>query len=252
MRQRATWLKAIVAGWLAAAGAADAATVGYWRFEEGSGSAIADLSGNGNHGALAGGTAFVSNVLYPEVLEAANVFSLLLDGSGDSASIADAASLDVTSAFTVEAFVKRTGADVTLSAVVVKRNVAGNSPTYGLVFGGADGIRASAHVASPGTIGTATSPLALNTWHHVAGVYDGAALALYVDGVLKSSVAGSGSVQVSTQPVEIGTFGADFQGQIDEVRISNVALSPEQFLRAPIFADGFEGNGIADWSDASE
>ncbi len=227
---------------------AAAETVGYWRFEEGSGGSIADSSTHGNTGTLAGNTAFVSNVLYPAVLGQANLFSLLLDGSGDTASINDSASLDVTTAFTVEAFVKRTGADASFAGVVVKRNVVGNSPTYGLVFGSADGIRASAHVASPGTIGTATSPLALNTWYHVAAVYDGAALALYVNGDLKSSVPGSGSVQVSTQPVQLGTFGADFQGQIDEVRISNVALAPAQFLRTAVFADGFESGNTSAWS----
>jgi hypothetical protein len=251
MTRQTTCLAALAAALVLGSGAAGAATVGYWRFEEGSGSSAADLSGNGNTGTLAGGAAFVSSVLYPEVLEQPNVFSLLLDGAGDAVSVADSNSLDVTTAFTVEAFVKRTGADVNFSGIVVKLNVAGNSPAYGLIFGSADGVRASAHVASPGTIGTATSPLALDTWHHVAGVYDGAQLRLYVDGVLKASVAGSGSVEVSTRAVTFGTFGADFQGQIDEVRISNVALAPEQFLRAPIFADGFEVDGTGDWSDVA-
>lgn len=226
---------------------ADAATVGYWRFEEGSGSTAADSSGNGNDGMLAGNAAFVSSVAYPLVDGATNTFSLTLDGVGDSVIVPDDNSLDLTTAFTVEAFVRRTG-DANFAAIAVKRNAAGNSAGYGLIFGSTDGVRAAAHVASPGTIGTATHPLALNTWHHVAAVYDGAALLLYVDGVQRASVAGSGSVQVSAQPVDIGHFGADFPGQIDEVRISNVALTPSQFLRRRVFDDGFESGNTNAWS----
>jgi hypothetical protein len=244
------WRRAAT-GWLLAAAlasAAPAAIVGYWRFEEGSGSMAGDASGNDNDGTLAGNAAFISNVMYPTVDGAANLFSLALDGSGDSVEVPDDAALDLPASFTVEAFVRRGAGNATSAGVVVRRNPAGNSAAYGLIFGSPDAIRAAAEVASPGSIGTTTVPLAQDVWHHVAAVYDGATLALYLDGAWVGSVPGSGNVVGSSQPLEIGRFGADFAGRIDEVRISDSALHPSEFLRARIFSSGFEA-GFAGWSN---
>src|SRR6185295_8308444 len=79
---------------------------------------------------------------------------------------------------------------------------------------------------------TGTSVLALNTWTHLAGTYDGATLRLYVNGTLVRSTAFAGSMLVSPAPLRIGgnsisvPFGGQFfKGLIDEVRIYNRALT---------------------------
>jgi hypothetical protein len=70
--------------------------------------------------------------------------------------------------------------------------------------------------------------LTTNTWTHLAGTYDGTTLRLYINGVQVSNRAQTGSIAVSTNPLQIGgdtLYGQHFQGRIDEVRIYNRALT---------------------------
>jgi hypothetical protein len=76
-----------------------------------------------------------------------------------------------------------------------------------------------------------TGALTTNTWTHLAGTYDGTTLRLYVNGVQVSSRAQTGAIAVSTNPLQIGGdtfYGQYFQGQIDEIRVYNRALSAAQ------------------------
>src|SRR5262249_19167335 len=89
-------------------------------------------------------------------------------------------------------------------------------PGGGGTFGGANMV----------TYGTAA--LAVNTWTHLALTYDGATLRFYVNGVQVSSLAQTGNIATSTNPVQIGgdsIFGQYFRGTIDEVRVYNGALT---------------------------
>ncbi len=63
-------------------------------------------------------------------------------------------------------------------------------------------------------------------WHHLAGVYDGARLTLYVDGRPVNQAEGTGSVQTGKADIAIGCTsggGAQFKGSIAHVRISDTA-----------------------------
>ena len=93
--------------------------------------------------------------------------------------------------------------------------------------------------AGGGTFGTGggtsktfgASPLAVNTWTHLAVTYNGTTLSLYVNGILISSRAQSGNVATSVNPLEIGgdaIFGQYFSGVIDELRVFNVARTQAQ------------------------
>ncbi|MHC4779451.1 MAG: IPT/TIG domain-containing protein, partial [Planctomycetota bacterium] len=70
--------------------------------------------------------------------------------------------------------------------------------------------------------------LSLNTWYHVACVYDGSQMRTYINGVLDNSRTASGTVRtnssahtyVGTENTIPSTF---FNGWIDEGRVSNVA-----------------------------
>ncbi len=68
------------------------------------------------------------------------------------------------------------------------------------------------------------------TWHHMAGVFDGAELRLYLDGRLIASEATGGLRRGNGQPLYVGAEPGDrgrpvfpFKGALDEVRISTVA-----------------------------
>lgn len=79
-----------------------------------------------------------------------------------------------------------------------------------------------------GPVSIASHDVLLPGWHHVAGVYNGDTVKLFVDGVLVAERPGSGALQTNDIPVKIGRLGqgfARFRGLIDEVRVSNTARS---------------------------
>lgn len=72
-----------------------------------------------------------------------------------------------------------------------------------------------------------------NIWYHYAAVYDGATVTLYLDGVNIGSWPKTGTIDMSTTTeVQIGnnppTYYGVFEGSIDDIRIYNVALTPEE------------------------
>ncbi|MDD4922718.1 MAG: LruC domain-containing protein, partial [Bacteroidales bacterium] len=71
----------------------------------------------------------------------------------------------------------------------------------------------------------------LNTdWHHVAATYDGATMKLFIDGVLKTSVANTGTLKSSQADFVIGIKGVTdpYKGTIDEILVYEKALTQEE------------------------
>ncbi|MEW6495722.1 MAG: LamG-like jellyroll fold domain-containing protein [Cyanobacteriota bacterium] len=75
-----------------------------------------------------------------------------------------------------------------------------------------------------------SAPATQGVWTHIAGVYDGQMLLLYINGQLAASTAASGILQDSQRPISIGNHPSwnAFQGSIDEVRLYNIALDATQ------------------------
>jgi len=90
------------------------------------------------------------------------------------------------------------------------------------------------------------STLVVGEWQHVAGVYDGKAVMIYVNGELANEVKTSGKFNDNDMDVIIGSKDSrelQWKGRMDEVRISKVARSPQDLspnLTAPmaVKADG--------------
>ena len=95
---------------------------------------------------------------------------------------------------------------------------------------------------------------------HVAAVYDGSTMELFLDGASVGSAAKSGSITPNAAvPVWIGANPTEpsdkpWKGKIDDVRIYDRALSPAELQALPpssemaIFADGFESGDTSAWS----
>ncbi len=83
----------------------------------------------------------------------------------------------------------------------------------------------------------ATEPvLKVGTWHHVAGVFDGETVSLFVDGELVARGRGSGTRTTNDLPFMIGAdvnrsghATSHFDGKIDGVRLSTVARYTDAF-----------------------
>lgn len=97
-------------------------------------------------------------------------------------------------------------------------------------------------------------------WHHIAGVFDGAEVRLYLDGQLEGSAAASGRRTLRAIPLLVGAdvdgsgnATSHFDGRVDEVRISDGArytqrswrprrrFQPDESTRLLLHCDGTLG-----------
>ena len=195
-----------------------AGLVAGYGFNEGTGTTVTDSSGSSNTGTIQGGTTW----------SAAGRFggALTFNGSSGRVSVPDTASLDLTSAVTLEAWVNP-AANQTNWRTVVQKQV----DSYLLHASNSSGaLRPAAGVMVGTAVPTvvASSAIPVNTWSHLAMTYDGAQLRLYVNGALISSRDQTGPIATSTSPLWIGgnsPYGEYFNGRIDEVRVYNRALT---------------------------
>lgn len=79
---------------------------------------------------------------------------------------------------------------------------------------------------------TAADPLPLGRWVHLAGTFDGRTMRLYEDGAEVATLDRPGPVNRNHFDLMIGGYapgsGANFEGQLDDVRLFSRALSPQE------------------------
>jgi hypothetical protein len=74
------------------------------------------------------------------------------------------------------------------------------------------------------------APAEIGAWTHVVGVYTGSGIQIFLNGLLVATEDASGRLQQSARPIAIGNHPdwEAFDGRIDEVRLYNRALSPDE------------------------
>ena len=164
--------------------------------------------------------------------------ALNFNGTTQYGYIPDEASLDVTTAVTLAAWIRPSGTAAATQRVIAKTNM-GSTDGYELSLssGGKVFVRFN-QVTSGDTyrINSTTSyPLNNTAWMHVAATYGGGYIRLYINGVQEgSSLAMVGPIAANTLDLGIGTEppGATtpyrFQGALDDVRIYKRALSASE------------------------
>jgi len=190
--------------------------VAAYGFDEGSGTVVNDASGNGNNGTISGAR-WTTSGKYGN--------ALTFNGTSALVTINNAASLQLTSGMTLEAWVYPSSVSSVWEDVIYKANdnyfLEGTSPNSSRPAAG--GILGGFYLEVYGP-----TALTANTWAHLAATYDGATIRLYVNGAQVASRAQTGAIATSTNPLQIGgdsLYGGYFAGRIDEVRIYNRALS---------------------------
>lgn len=234
--------------------AADTGLVGYWKFDEGSGTIAHDSSQYGNNGTV-NGAQWVSGV---------KGTALKFNGASDYVSVPDSPSLEISgNQMTAEYWMKL--------AVDWQAGMSTNYDIYdkgdsyvGSMTGGTGAHRFNLPYYQP-LLETDKDSWISGVWYHIADVYNGTHLNLYVNGVLdKSAPSSAPSVSTSTISFVIGAqsllaYPWYFNGTLDEfalynyartatqiavdAQIRNIALSPYAgFASTTITGSGFSNN----------
>jgi hypothetical protein len=164
--------------------------------------------------------------------------ALYFDGANNRIGVTDSPSLNPSIEFTLEAWInsEEWANDIWAGSILCKE---AGSPDEGYSLRcGANG-RVGFNMSIDGVWQEANSDeiLGLNTWYHIAGVYDGSTMKLYLNGGLITTTDVSGTFSPSTGGLmNIGEnpfwTGRYFQGILDEVRIWDVARTENQILES--------------------
>lgn len=237
------------------ASSAGAATIGYWRFEEGSNGQIAsgagtviDSSGNGFNGTAFGSPKYVSDVPQNPIYQTAapNHESMQFSGTNVQRVRIDDNPLFKVGSFTIEAYVKVAGTPHAGESIFQRGDDRAQNDPIGLLVNDSSTIKLLCYSGSTPVEVLCNYP-GFNQWFHVAATFNDQTglMAIYINGVMQNSLTTNlrfpQDLDPNYQPgVAIGglpsaTYGdfITFDGDIDEVRFSNTVLAPSQFLGVP-------------------
>ena len=230
--------------WPVPAQAAPAGLVAAYAFDEGSGTTVSDASGSGNNGTVSGTSWTTSGK---------NGGALSFNGTTSRVTVPDSASLHLTTAMTLEAWVNPTTVTKAWRDVIYKGNdnyyLEATSSTGSIPAAVPDG---GGIIGGVGKDAFGTTAITASTWTHLAATYDGTTVRLFVNGTQVATKAAAGSITTSTNPLQIGgdsIYGQFFSGLIDDVRVYSTALTAAQI--ATDMATGV-GSGSGDTQNPTD
>ena len=199
--------------------------VGHWTFDgQDMDNGVEDRSGNGNTGVINGQT---STTTAPGTIGQALEF----DGSDDYVDVGSDTALNLTSDLTIAAWVKPTDNGASDYGIVAR---GGGNWTYVFALNDSSGSwRPGLYTDGPWNYGS--SVYGYDQWRHVVvTITSGGSLTFYVDGVADGTATETGVSNPSSSTL-IGDWeggsSSNFNGQIDDVRIYNRALSADEIER---------------------
>jgi hypothetical protein len=225
--------------WLAYSAVLTGATVGYYRFEEGAAGEVASGTGSvldsglgGNHGTPAGTPVYRTNVPVSQipVSGAPNLLSMQFDGVSQ-VMFTNLFQLHASGDATVEFWLLVQSANH--ESVLWTRPDSTDINRFNIFtnFAAPNSFNIDPRVATAGIFSPV--PISPGEWTHLAIVRSGDTnYSIYLNGALWESV-----VQTAALPTAVGwsisgRAGFQFHGLIDELRISDQALAPHEFLNA--------------------
>ena len=205
--------------------------IGWWMLDEGTGTAVADSSGAGHDGF------FVDSM--PEWVPGMYGKALKFDGT-NKVEIPDHQDFHLTDSMSVTLWMLPE-AEQTNSAKLFIKQKTGQYP-YSLQYDdSAQGLFATVNASTRYDTGPHI-PNFPGEWAHMCFTFDGSILILYKDGEEVASANTSGDLQQNDLSLSIGCrldYDQNFNGIIDDVRLFNRALTPEEiklFMVPPIAA----------------
>ena len=219
------WTFVLVLAALPSHANAQTGLVGWWRFDEASGTTTIDSSGAGNNGTFSGTVTRVPGKTGNGVSFTGNA---LVKGSNSGTGFPVG-----TSARTIAAWIKLPAGSTDRPIMHYGTNNSSKTDSIHLWVDGNGFLGFRDGGSAQGAAGG--SRVDDGTWHHVAGVYEGPSTnvsRVYVDGALNGFYTLSDVPNTGTgSNWQIGEFfgsSTGFPGTIDEVRVYNRALSPAE------------------------
>lgn len=212
-------------------GAAGAATIGQWLFDEGMENyvAINSVPGGDQPNMITLPASTYTNLHegggpFPQSFGMMNMQPELSVSNVALRTTTFAVDWTTKTNLTIEMWVKPSNSNSTVDPINYRGQImrmtysAGRYVLAGYIYG------SSPPAYSQTTNGTAS--IAVGSWSHIALTYDGAALKTYVNGVLDSILATNALPLTNSGNLNIGRGSSSgyFHGYIDEVRVSDVAL----------------------------
>jgi len=224
-----------------------AGLVAKWNFNETSGTTLNDTSGNSLNGTLYNMVTSGQDASYTSGWTANKkkwgTGALMFDGSNDYLTVPHSANFNLTSAWTVAAWVKRDGdstnnSDGSSTWKVIARK--GIFNTF-ILHTDKNTWKTSAGIYNGSSfVATAsTSALDIGQWHYIVGTYENVnsgTLKIYFDGKLENTLTGIGTPVTNSDPVYIGG-GNNISGvatywpvTLDTTSIYNRALTNNEII----------------------
>jgi hypothetical protein len=191
-------------------------------FDERKGRTVTDGSGSDNKGRIRGAA---------RTKIAHSGRALKFDGHRDVVSVADAASLRLTSKMTLEAWIRPT-ARRGWRTILAKRS--GRKTAYRLYANDGSGRPAALGARARARVVRGHKKIPLRRWTHLALTYDGSRFRLYVNGSLSTRRPGVGPLRAGSGALLIGggaPLGRYFKGEIDDVRVYARVLGAKEIKR---------------------
>jgi hypothetical protein len=224
--------------------AANVLPVGTWSFNEGGGTVAHDTSFAPTNGTLQGGVSW-----------GGGRFRSALSFNGGDVDIPSTPGLEG-SQVTVSAWVKSATDPGNFKYIVSKGAEGCLAASYGLYSGANGGLEF--YVAGNGGLSFTISPDAGSgiwdgNWHNVIGTFDGSTVRLYLDGKeVGSGTPDNGSISYGLDngnDLMVGNYGGcsglGFSGSVDEVKVFNRALGPQE-IRLTVLASRLLPAGLPD------
>ncbi len=217
--------------------------VGHWTLDEGSGTTVVDVSGNGNDGTITDNPNFDDPTWIPGISGTALEFhgDTSVYGSADYIDCGHSPSLDITGPISIALWIRPDADDPEGKGspdgetAPMCKAMSGMSPSWSFQvrygWGGPQPYMAFTFNTTPRAWAFVGKNLERYEWCHIACSYDGTTLKCYLNGEETDSTP-MGPITSSQTPVLIGSdgWGCDWIGAIDDVRIYNHALSVPEIM----------------------
>lgn len=216
--------------------------IGRWKLVETSGTTAADQTLLANNGTYTNGVSLATSASVPGYGAVAAKF----DGLDDYVNVSNESDFDITGPITVAAWVRADLFSGTYASFVTKGDVAWRlryRPDISKLSFKCTGL-STEELLSDGA-------LLPNRWYHIAGVYTGSQLQLYINGTLNTSVSSAGSIGTNDYAVNLARnaqqAGRYFKGAIYDARVYNRALCPTEISQ--LYGSAFTGVKIIKWEE---